>query len=259
MREFYKYQGAGNDFVVLDNRQGDFPADNQDYIAALCQRRFGIGADGLMLLEPCAQTRFRMRYYNADGAEGSLCGNGGRCIAAFARHLGLVNLGQPFSFMAVDGIHEAECLDAETVRLQMLDVAEVKRLNAQDYFLNTGSPHYVRLGWTEAVKQEGAAIRYSSPWREQGGTNVNFIELLSPQNLRIRTYERGVEDETLACGTGVTAAAIVAVLSQGLQGRQQIQAQTLGGILSVNLEASAAGFRDIWLQGPAVQVFKGQI
>jgi diaminopimelate epimerase len=253
---FYKYHGAGNDFILVDNREMTFPADNIAYIEWLCDRRFGIGADGLMLLQDCTGYDFEMRYFNSDGREASMCGNGGRCIAAFARKLGIINLSA--SFLAVDGPHEAFIESDGDVNLRMTDVLGVE-MSDDTYYLDTGSPHFVRFQESLEgldVFNEGRAIRYSDRFREKG-TNVNFVHQQGIQ-LTVYTYERGVEAETLACGTGITASALSAALRSGLDnGIFQVKAK--GGNLSVSFEKKEEGFTNIWLRGPAAYVFSGKI
>ena len=205
--DFYKYQGTGNDFVMIDNRSNTFPKENTQLVAHLCDRRFGIGADGLILLDTDATTDFRMVYYNSDGNLSSMCGNGGRCLVAFAKKLNVIQ--NETTFMATDGLHHATVGADGIVSLQMIDVAEIK--NTQDYsFLNTGSPHHVQIVEDLQhfnVKENGAAIRYGNLYG-QAGSNINFVKKIDETTFSLRTYERGVEDETLACGTGATAVAI---------------------------------------------------
>lgn len=253
---FYKYQGAGNDFVLIDNRPHLFKNDTKT-IAKLCHRKFGIGADGLLLLESPknSQDDFSMVYFNADGKESSMCGNGGRCIARFAEKLGIAKNHTQFS--AIDGVHTA-LVEEEIVRLQMADVSDIKDLQ-EAFFLNTGSPHLVIF--TEEieainVKSEGAKIRYSEEYKKEG-TNVNFVEI-KDGFLTMRTYERGVENETLACGTGAVAVALAAHFS-GRISSEKIVLETLGGRLSVDFEKTSEGYTNIWLNGPAEQVFMGEI
>ncbi|WP_210466537.1 MULTISPECIES: diaminopimelate epimerase [Rufibacter] len=250
---FYKYQGTGNDFVVLDNREQNIQL-SQEQVAFLCDRRKGIGADGLMLLQEKEGYDFEMVYYNADGRVGSMCGNGGRCLVAFAQFLGVVE--DQAYFIASDGPHQAFLKDG-LVHLQMKDVDEVEDLDTAT-FMNTGSPHYVKQ--VEALQDlnvfaEGRAIRYSDRFKAEG-TNVNFVEHLHHNKLFVRTYERGVEDETFSCGTGVTACALAASRA-GYE--SPVHIQVLGGELQVSFEKEGNGFRNVFLIGPALQVFKGEI
>jgi diaminopimelate epimerase len=254
---FYKYQGTGNDFILIDNRLNEITLTNEQ-VKFLCDRRFGIGADGLMLLELEPGTDFKMVYYNSDGNTSSMCGNGGRCIVAFAKHLGIID--NKAKFLAIDGMHEASINENEIVSLKMQDVKSVEA--GDDFFyLNTGSPHYVKLvNNIEAydVKNTGAAIRNNVRFKEIG-TNVNFIER-TDERLFVRTYERGVEDETYSCGTGVTAAALVAAIKGISNGKNNCLIKTLGGELEVKFErVLEQNFYNIWLIGPAVKVFTGTI
>ncbi len=254
---FHKYQGAGNDFIMIDDRNRDFNLDKAA-IAQLCDRRFGIGADGLILLQEDQDYDFRMVYFNADGGEGSLCGNGGRCAVRFAQDLGLID--DRTRFTAVDGEHVAS-LDEEVVRLGMGDVNGIEKLG-EAWFLNTGSPHYVEfvpdVDKVDVVGK-GRAIRYGALYGPRGGTNVNFAEVAGENHLRVRTYERGVEDETLACGTGVTGCALTAAEIFGWTG--PVKVEVPGGELSVefNRKEPAGVFSDIYLTGPARYVFQGSI
>ena len=255
--DFYKYQGTGNDFILIDNRM-DPIALTMEQVRSACDRRFGIGADGLMLLEREPGYDFKMVYYNSDGNQSSMCGNGGRCITAFARQLGLI--GNKARFLAVDGAHEALIGEDGIVSLKMQDVKQVESGN--DYFyLDTGSPHYVKFvsGVEDLdVVSEGRKIRNSERFAE-AGTNVNFIEK-KEEVLFVRTYERGVEDETYSCGTGVTAAALVAALKGLASSKNHCQVKTLGGQLEVSFEkVLESNFYNIWLKGPAQLVFKGSI
>lgn len=252
---FYKYQGAGNDFVILDNRNKTYSLTTEQ-INFLCDRRFGIGADGLMLLETAEGYDFRMVYYNADGNESTMCGNGGRCIAAFAQHLSVA--GNQQSFIAIDGPHEALIRDNGIVSLQMQDI-DVIEFGSDAAILNTGSPHYVSFDEDIDVLDiftEGRNIRNADRFQPKG-INVNFVERTA-SGLRIRTYERGVEDETLACGTGVTAAAIASVGEA--TGHFEIAVSARGGDLSVQFDKTGAQtVRNVWLTGPAQAVFAGTI
>lgn len=257
MIKFYKYQGAGNDFVIIDNRNHAFDGSNTETVHFLCDRRFGIGGDGLMLLENHAEYDFTMRYFNSDGKEASMCGNGGRCIAAFAVHQGIVKAKEKFRFMAVDGLHEAS-YDEGIVSLKMIDINQVE-IKDNYTFLNTGSPHYVEFCQSTEnldIKTLGSKVRYSDTF-QPGGTNVNFVHFINDNTIKVRTYERGVEDETLACGTGVVASAISAHLKKPEISDFNIEA--LGGKLRVYFKANNEKFTDIWLVGPAKFVFEGSI
>lgn len=252
---FYKYQGTGNDFVIIDNRDGSIQLSNKQ-VALLCDRHFGIGADGLMLLNKHDSYDFEMIYYNADGAPGTMCGNGGRCLTKFAFDKGI----QPssYSFIASDGEHEA-VIDANGwVHLKMIDVHEISKLN-EATVLNTGSPHYIKpvsCLSSYDVFTEGKKIRYNNTYNEKG-INVNFVEW-NDNELFVRTYERGVENETFSCGTGVTAAAIA--MSADSTGLQETKIRTLGGSLLIKFnKIDAQHFTDVWLCGPASFVYDGQI
>lgn len=251
---FYKYQATGNDFVMIDNRSGQY-SFTADQIKKICDRKFGIGADGLMLIEKHPALDFNLQYYNSDGSQ-SLCGNGSRAAMHFASFLGMVN--GKASFNAYDGKHDAELLPAEIVRLKMNDTREVTQLG-NDFKINTGSPHLIKFVENVAnfpVFEEGRKIRYSDPYKEKG-INVNFVELLPNNTIFVRTYERGVENETLSCGTGVTAAALAASF-KGFKSPVSIKA--LGGDLSVEFKTGQADtFQDIFLIGPAKKVFEGDL
>ena len=255
--EFYKYQGTGNDFVMIDNRSNTFPKENTQLVAHLCDRRFGIGADGLILLDNDATTDFRMVYYNSDGNLSSMCGNGGRCLVAFAKKLNVIQ--NETTFMATDGLHYATVGADGIVSLQMIDVAEIK--NTPDYsFLNTGSPHHVQLVTDLEhynVKENGAAIRYGDLYGQQG-SNVNFVKKIDDATFSLRTYERGVEDETLACGTGATAVAI-AMSAIGQTDLNTIHLNVEGGKLAVSFDIEDGKYTNVFLKGPAEFVFKGTI
>ena len=252
---FNKYQGAGNDFIMIDNLNNTFNPDNYELINKLCDRRFGIGADGLILICRHNGADFEMKYYNSDGKPGSMCGNGGRCTAHFAMKCGIA--GKEQSFMAFDGIHKAFVTGGQ-VRLQMGNINEFKIIEGS-YFINTGSPHYVIFRDdvdSINVYEEGKKIRWS-PLFAPGGTNVNFVEKTA-NGLKIRTFERGVEDETLACGTGVTASAIASVLS-GQFDTGNIEVKARGGDLRVEFTVDGSKISDIWLSGPATFVFEGMV
>lgn len=259
--QFYKYEGTGNDFVMVDDRDSTFPVEDTAFVAKLCDRRFGIGADGLILLQQKLGKPY-MKYYNSDGQESSMCGNGGRCFARFMFDLGWIGLEAEFE--AVDGLHEVK-LDVETgmVALKMIDVPHLKQLDSSVFELNTGSPHYVSFK-TEAVKDlpivsMAKEIRYNQSYAAQG-ININFANMLGLKEIFMRTYERGVEDETLSCGTGATAVALAAAQFNGLPaGRHEISIKVMGGDLRIqfNFEPEKNLFTDVWLVGPANQVFKG--
>lgn len=254
--DFFKYQGTGNDFVVIDNRNGIFPTNDSALVARLCDRKFGIGADGLILLENTEDADFKMVYFNADGALGSMCGNGGRCIVAFAEYLKIIE--NNCTFTAADGLHEAHIAD-DLVSLKMIDVNNVEK-GDDHVFLDTGSPHHiVFVSDTDAVDvySEGKKIRYGKPYFEKG-TNVNFVSENNDGTFSVRTYERGVENETLSCGTGVTAVAL-AVSHLNKTNQDKIQIATKGGNLQVSFTNINGKYEDIFLTGPATQVFKGQI
>ena len=255
--EFYKYQGAGNDFVMIDNRSGFFPKENTQLIAHLCDRRFGIGGDGLILLENDSDTDFKMVYYNSDGNQSSMCGNGGRCLVAFAKDLEVIE--NETTFIATDGLHHASFEDNGLVSLQMIDVPAIDIKN--DYsFLNTGSPHHVQMVEDLEhynVKENGAAIRYGELYGA-AGSNINFVKKIDDTTFRLRTYERGVEDETLACGTGATAVAI-AMNATGQTNATAINVNVEGGKLVVSFDKNENGFTNVFLKGPAEFVFKGTI
>lgn len=254
---FYKYQGTGNDFVMIDNRQDTFPKNYTKLIAHLCDRRFGIGADGLILLENHAELDFKMVYYNSDGNESSMCGNGGRCLVAFAKQMNVIS--DEATFEAVDGLHFATIDKDGIVSLQMTDVEDVKVENNYT-FLNTGSPHHVTLVddlQNFEVKSEGSKIRYSDLYGN-AGSNVNFVKQLDNNIFSVRTYERGVEDETLSCGTGVTAVAI-AMYKTGKSSSKEINLNVEGGKLKVKFDVENNKFTNVFLIGPATFVFEGTI
>jgi len=254
--EFYKYQGTGNDFIIIDNRQELFGKYDAKRIALLCDRRFGIGADGLILLENHDDADFSMIYFNSDGNQSSMCGNGGRCIVAFANYLGIIK--SETTFMAVDGIHYSK-IKNKTVSLQMQNVRHVEDSKTH-CFLNTGSPHHIEFVQNLSqldIKSAGSKIRYGNPYGKVG-TNVNFVKKIASDNFAVRTYERGVEDETLSCGTGVTAVAI-AMHYIGETEKNIVQVKTLGGELEVSFKKTDLGYENIKLIGPAELVFKGEI
>lgn len=255
--EFYKYQGTGNDFVMIDNRSGFFPKENVQLVARLCDRRFGIGADGLILLENDTDTDFKMVYYNSDGNQSSMCGNGGRCLVAFAKDLNVIK--ENCTFIATDGLHYATIASDGIVSLQMIDVTDIKK-ESDHTFMNTGSPHHVQMVEdleNYNVKQNGAALRYGSLYGKVG-SNINFVKKINEDTFSLRTYERGVEDETLACGTGATAVAI-AMNFTGQTNATSINLNVEGGKLAVSFDKNGDMFTNVFLIGPAEFVFKGVI
>lgn len=255
---FYKYQGTGNDFVILDNRTQQYQSITPQQVKAICNRRFGVGADGLMLLNQKEGYDFEMIYYNADGNPSSMCGNGGRCLVKFAYHMGIHKF--TYRFLAIDGEHEAELDKNNHIRLKMQDVDRVE-MHPAFAVLNTGSPHYVKYSNNVAdahVVELGKQIRNSPTYADLGGINVNFVENTGEDSIFVRTYERGVEDETLSCGTGVTAASLMSAHNE--RGFNRVEVKTPGGLLSVEFnKISETTFTDIWLCGPATFVYKGEI
>jgi len=262
---FVKYQATGNDFVIIDNRAAKIQLSTPQ-IQQICDRKFGVGADGLMLIETHPTENFRLEYYNSDGSQ-SLCGNGSRAAMQMAARLGMVS--KIGTFQAYDGLHKAEILPDQDVRLQMNDVSSVQSFG-QDLFLNTGSPHFIQFVQNlkeYPVVEEGRSIRYRSDFKPHG-TNVNFVELMDNNTIYVRTYERGVENETLSCGTGVTAAALAASLHHYVS---PVAIITPGGKLTVEFKSGHSGldsggpnsgpgpFTDIFLVGPAKMVFEGDL
>jgi diaminopimelate epimerase len=251
---FYKYEGTGNDFIIIDDRLNRFPV-NQRVISKICNRKTGIGSDGLILIKKSEKAGFQMDFYNPDGSQ-SFCGNGSRCAIAFAFRMGIT--GRKTNFMAIDGLHTGELLDNHRARVSMKDVPHIENSD-MDLVLDTGSPHYVRFVPTlenENIVAAGKAIRYSDRFK-QDGINVNLVEKLTGNSLSCQTYERGVEDETLSCGTGVTAVALAANYQYDLQ--PPISVLTKGGTLEINFKKTDNGFTSITLEGPATPVFKGEI
>lgn len=257
---FYKYHGTGNDFIMIDNRELKVNTDLPDFYEKLCHRRFGIGADGVIFLQNHSEYDFEMIYLNSDGRPTSMCGNGGRCIVAFAHHLGIQTDDKGmYSFLAIDGLHHATIDEKGWVSLQMKDVAALQQVG-DVWVLDTGSPHYIQFVEDVSaidVFKEGRAIRNSERFKKEG-INVNFVKAVS-DNLQVATYERGVEDETYSCGTGVVAASIASVAYQGLEvGHHTKHIQTKGGKLSVSFEKTLEGhYCNVWLKGPTVRVFEG--
>lgn len=254
---FFKYQGTGNDFILIDNRDNNF-ALTTEQIRQICDRRFGIGADGLMTLNEKEGYDFEMKYYNANGKEGSMCGNGGRCIVRFAYHLGIHRA--LYRFLAADGDHEAEIDISGIVSLKMKDVHNITKYH-NDFVLDTGSPHYVKLVGNVMrldVFKKGHEIRNSKDFREKG-INVNFVEQdINNDKITVRTFERGVENETYSCGTGVTASALICFHNE--IGFNEVEVKTLGGKLTVEFDRTEDDqYNNIWLCGPAERVFEGEI
>jgi len=259
---FYKFQGTGNDFVMVDNRNEDFPKLSQEQIAFICSPKTGVGADGFIKLNPSNTADFEMEYYNSDGNISSMCGNGGRCIVAFAAFLGLIK--ETCTFDAIDGKHEASILFRKDkifqVKLKMIDVEKIEEKNNKDYFLNTGSPHHVKfVENTDLVDvfKEGRTIRNEVYGKV--GANVNFVTI-NKDFIDVRTYERGVEDETLSCGTGVTACAIASLHHIGkMEKTNTVNIKTKGGNLQVSFDYNNSKFENVFLEGPATFVFHGDI
>ncbi len=257
---FFKFHGAGNDFIIIDNRT-DFFSGEEEVVRKLCARHVGVGADGLILLERDSEADFYMRFYNSDGSLATMCGNGGRCIAAFALYLGIV--GKAMHFRAADGMHSAEILQSNnshyTVRLSLHALHEPRK-EKRDYVLHTGVPHFVRFLSNVThedldVVAEGRSIRYSDRFMPEG-VNVNFVSDYE-EGIYVRTYERGVEGETLSCGTGVTASAISWAMEKGwVQG--PVKVTTRGGSLEVDFRLHGDKATDVYLTGPAILVFKGE-
>ena len=250
---FHKYQGTGNDFILIDDRSLEFPVSIA-LIKKLCDRKFGVGADGLILIQNHEELAYKMIYFNPDGSQ-SLCGNGSRCGFAFARELKMAD--KEAAFETTDGVHKIK-LEGGLIHLQLFDISGAKKLSEKAWYLNTGSPHHILL--TEElnkldVRALGSQIRHSESYSSQNGTNVNFAQLL-PNKVRIRTYERGVEDETLSCGTGATA---VGIIAGKLGYKSPVSVETNGGELKVFFEKDNDKFTNIWLAGPVEKVFSGSI
>jgi len=253
---FCKYQGTGNDFVVIDNRATTYlTRQDTELVNRLCDRKFGVGADGLILLQDKEGYDFEMVYFNADGSESTMCGNGGRCIVAFAKRLGIIT--DKATFLAIDGPHDARISEDDWVELKMKDVNDIEV--GEDYaVLDTGSPHYVVFVEDVSdidVVANGQAIRYSERFKKEG-INVNFVER-NDEGIIVATYERGVEDETLSCGTGVTAAAIATHLAHSPTPNANIPIESKGGNLEVKFQSNNGQFSDVWLCGPGTFVFEG--
>jgi diaminopimelate epimerase len=256
--DFLKYHATGNDFIMLDNRQGQFEKLYSPMITLLCDRRKGIGADGLIMLNSHEQSSFYMDYVNADGTR-SFCGNGARCAVGFALSLGIIN-SKEFIFSAIDGEHKANVLPNDAVLINMSVFGSLEHIG-NDFTLHTGSPHFVRFVESVAgidVEKEGRDIRNANLYRKDG-INVNFVEVISDDEIRIRTYERGVEAETLSCGTGATACALVYAMKNRLKGWQKIRVRVEGGELEVRFRLEDGNFHEIALIGPFRSVYNGRI
>jgi len=268
MIKFYKYQGTGNDFIIINNfeqQQVDFDFD-EIFLNSFCHRKWGIGADGLIVLNKHDQYDFEMQYYNADGSQ-SFCGNGSRCVVHLAHQLGIIN-GNEALFMAHDGLHKARMVDNFNVTISINDVHKnsITKLSTVEsnpsYFIHTGSPHYVQIVdslHTLSVVEEGKKINFLQKFQQQG-TNVNFVTLATngiASQIQLRTYERGVKDETYACGTGAVASALIVTLIKGF--KSPVQVIMRGGILQVSFEEDEQKFTNIRLTGMATQVFQGAI
>lgn len=252
---FEKYHGTGNDFIMIDNRGGNFDALDEAQISLLCDRHFGIGADGLILLQEKEGFDFWMNYYNADGKPSSMCGNGSRCTVAFALAKGIIK--KSYHFVTADGPHDGEVLEDGTIKIKMSDVSSIEKIG-EEKITNTGSPHYIKMvNDVDAINvlQEGRALRYNDEFAEEG-ININFVEKIGDRELKVRTYERGVEDETLSCGTGVTACSLANAYQEG---NNNISILTPGGSLNVQFDKAENSFSNIWLMGPVKKVFVGTI
>lgn len=253
---FYKYHGTANDFVIIDNRKKVFK-NNTNLVEKLCDRRTGIGADGLILLENSDRVDFKMVYFNSDGNLSSMCGNGGRCIASFAYAMNICT--KTTTFEAPDGEHQAVIDTSDYVHLSMGNTKNPDKLDDKTYFIDTGSPHIVKFVKDIDpidVYQKGKAIRYQEKFQSIGGTNVNFVQIVNDE-IQMRTYERGVEAETFSCGTGVTAAGIIAHFAHKIK-QEKIMVNTKGGQLAVSFSADNL-YTNITLSGPVAFVFKGKL
>ena len=253
--EFYKYHGTGNDFVLIDNRSLFFDKNNLELISKICSRHTGVGADGLILLENDNHYDFKMIYFNSDGKKTSMCGNGGRCVISFAKKLNIIN--DNVTFLAIDGLHEG-IINEDIIKIKMIKVSNIDEVH-NGCLLDTGSPHFVKFCTSVNninVFQSGRELRNNKEISEDG-VNINFTEIIDNSSIKVRTYERGVENETLSCGTGVIASALSAH-SKGLVDSNRIKISTLGGELFVSFDFKNV-YDNIWLEGPAIEVFKGQI
>ncbi|MGP8217312.1 MAG: diaminopimelate epimerase [Bacteroidia bacterium] len=259
---FFKYEGTGNDFIIIDNRKGNLKENSYNLWKNLCDRHFGIGADGLILLQNKKGNDFEMVYFNSDGKESSMCGNGGRCITHFAKKLGVIK-GNKARFIAIDGEHEAT-IKGDVVKLKMKDINKIEavvKVIKEDYILNTGSPHYVTFiddVMDADIVEKGRAIRNSKAYKKEG-INVNFVEVMENGIPLLRTYERGVENETLSCGTGTVAAALVLAHKGLATAKDHCDIETMGGELKVWFSEKNNNFSGVWLEGPVKLVFTGEI
>jgi diaminopimelate epimerase len=255
--QFEKYQGAGNDFIIIDDRKENFPDQDHSLIQKHCDRHFGIGADGLILVRDSDRSDFKMLYFNADGHPSSLCGNGSRCVFAFANKHQMI--GNEGTFETSDGIHRGSLTPDDLICIEMGDVLTIEKRGSA-IFMDTGSPHHIEfVDQVSAidVKTQGAAIRYGAPYFETG-SNANFVEKVNEKEFNIRTYERSVEDETLACGTGAVAAAIGAHFS-GQTPLDMVNINALGGCLQVSFTPDSGQYKNILLIGPATYIFSGNL
>ena len=253
--EFYKYHGTGNDFVLIDNRSLFFDKNNLELISKICSRHTGVGADGLILLENDNHYDFKMIYFNSDGKQTSMCGNGGRCVISFAKKLNIIN--DNVTFLAIDGLHEG-IINEDIIKIKMIKVSNIDEAH-NGCLLDTGSPHFVKFCSSVNninVFDSGRELRNNKEISEDG-VNVNFTEIIDNTSIKVRTYERGVENETLSCGTGVIAS-VLSAHSKGLVDSNRIKISTLGGELFVSFDFKNV-YDNIWLEGPAIEVFKGQI
>lgn len=253
--DFYKYHGTGNDFVLIDNRSLFFDKNNLELISKICSRHTGVGADGLILLENHNQYDFKMIYFNSDGKQTSMCGNGGRCVISFAKKLNIIN--DNVTFLAIDGLHEG-IINEDIIKIKMIKVSNIDEAH-NGCLLDTGSPHFVKFCTSVNninVFQSGRELRNNKEISEDG-VNINFTEIIDNSSIKVRTYERGVENETLSCGTGVIAS-VLSAHSKGLVDSNRIKITTLGGELFVSFDFKNV-YDNIWLEGPAIEVFKGQI
>lgn len=255
--QFHKYHGAGNDFILIDDRNLKFPSSDHVLVSKMCHRRFGIGADGLILLHDHSEFDFEMKYYNADGFEGSMCGNGGECVVHFARALKIID--KKCEFLAIDGLHKAELMNGE-IKLSMGNVSDFRNWESH-LFIDTGSPHLIifrdSIEATDVIN-EGRAFRYNKSISDKG-CNVNFVEVLDNNSIKIRTYERGVEDETWACGTGSIASAMAyVIISDKSENLHEIEVKAKGGKLKVSFQKEKEEFTKVFLAGPAEFIYTGE-